>query len=223
MPAPSQNFHLHDEFHDGYHCSRYITSLSLVSRRYFFYPAQFWPHKNHLVILLALFNLVLKQDSVLADNLKIVFCGSDRGNLRSIKQYATELGIADRVLFLDFVSTDKLNFLYSSCLALIYPSFFGPDNLPPLEAMMHKTTVLAADVPGVREQLHRHAKYFNPNDYVQLSALMKELIIGIGHDPVSIESSHAYALKRTPANYIAVFEKYILSKRLLLKQVSNAQ
>jgi glycosyltransferase involved in cell wall biosynthesis len=36
---------------------------------------------------------------------------------------------------------------------LRYPSFFGAENLPPLEAFALGCPVIAADMPGAREQL----------------------------------------------------------------------
>jgi glycosyltransferase involved in cell wall biosynthesis len=35
---------------------------------------------------------------------------------------------------LGFVSHEELSALYKNAVALVFPSFFGPDNLPPLEA-----------------------------------------------------------------------------------------
>jgi glycosyltransferase involved in cell wall biosynthesis len=43
--------------------------------------------------------------------------------------------------------------LYRGALALVYVSFFGPENLPPLEAFALGCPVVAAEVAGAREQL----------------------------------------------------------------------
>jgi glycosyltransferase involved in cell wall biosynthesis len=66
------------------------------------------------------------------------------------------------VHFPGFISRDDLIHLYRNALALAFPSHFGPENLPPLEAMALGCPVIAADVPGVREQLGDAALLANP-------------------------------------------------------------
>ena len=43
--------------------------------------------------------------------------------------------------------------LYTEALALVMPTYFGPTNLPPLEAFQTGTPVLYSDLPGMREQV----------------------------------------------------------------------
>jgi glycosyltransferase involved in cell wall biosynthesis len=115
---------------------------------YLLYPAQFWPHKNHANLLLALRRL---HDDGLALSLALV--GSDKGNAGRTAALARRLGLERHVRFLGFVSIPELVALYRGARALSYPSFFGPDNLPPLEAFALGCPVVAAEVSGAREQL----------------------------------------------------------------------
>jgi glycosyltransferase involved in cell wall biosynthesis len=119
-----------------------------LPERYLLYPAQFWPHKNHAAALLAL--KLLRERGV---ELPMVFVGSDQGNASTVRRLAGELGLAGQVRFLGFVSVEELVALYRGALALAYPSLFGPENLPPLEAFALGCPVVAADVPGAAEQL----------------------------------------------------------------------
>lgn len=96
---------------------------------YFFYPAQYWAHKNHIRILEALKILAAKGRAANA-----VFCGGDKGQREYLQQEAVRLGVAAQVEFLGFVSNCELAELYRNCLAVVMPSYFGPTNLPPLEA-----------------------------------------------------------------------------------------
>ena len=140
----------------------------ISSHPFFVYPAQFWPHKNHYALLHA-FNTVCAKCS---SKPKLVLTGADKGNLTYIKSIARSLGVIDDVVFAGFVSAELLAYLYKTAVALVYPSFFGPDNLPPLEAMLHSCPVIAADIPGVSDQLEDCALLFNPNDYDRLAELM---------------------------------------------------
>lgn len=125
---------------------------------YLFYPAQFWPHKNHILILLSL--RILKEKYNL--NASVVFTGLDMGNEKYIKEETCRLGLEKEVYFLGFVDRKMLIALYSNAKALLFPSFLGPDNLPPLEAFALKCPVLAAKTDGAREQLGDAAMLINP-------------------------------------------------------------
>ncbi|PDT37254.1 glycosyltransferase [Rhizobium sp. M10] len=99
---------------------------------YYFYPAQFWPHKNHIRILEAI--SLLKQKTAANSDIRVVFSGADHGNLAWIKQQARQLGVSDNVTFLGFVPVDHMRALYEGALAVVMSTYFGPTNLPPLEA-----------------------------------------------------------------------------------------
>ena len=120
-----------------------------VTGQFLLYPAQFWPHKNHVALVRALKCL---QDAKFPD-FSVVFVGSDMGNREFVRRIAEEVGVADKVRFLGFVSTQDLVSLYRKAFALVYVSFCGPENLPPLEAFALGCPVVAADIPGSREQL----------------------------------------------------------------------
>ena len=115
---------------------------------YVFYPAQFWPHKNHAYILYAIAQLAKSRDPVAA-----VFCGSDKGCLEQVVSLAEHLGISHLVHYLGFVDSVTLRSLYLHSIALVMPSYFGPTNLPPLEAFSLGVPVMYSNLPGMREQV----------------------------------------------------------------------
>lgn len=125
---------------------------------YLFYPAQFWPHKNHVTLLNAL--KLLK--STYALDIDLVLCGADKGNLAHVKETSRELGLEGKVRYLGFVPQAELYPLYRNAFALVYPSLFGPDNLPPLEAFAIGCPVIAAGVAGAVEQFGDAALLINP-------------------------------------------------------------
>ena len=98
--------------------------------------------------------------------------GPTRGQLAHVHALARDAGIAELVHFLGFVETDDLVALYQHAHALTYLSFFGPENLPPLEAFALGCPVVAADVPGAREQLGDAALLVPPTD----PALVEEAV-----------------------------------------------
>ena len=100
-----------------------------IEEGYYYYPAQFWPHKNHIRILQAL--LLLKNNKITK---KVVFSGGDKGNLSYIKSKILEFGLENEVKLLGFVPSSHIEALYKGSLAIVMPTYFGPTNIPPLEA-----------------------------------------------------------------------------------------
>ncbi|MBK8586427.1 MAG: glycosyltransferase [Bacteroidetes bacterium] len=85
----------------------------------FFYPAQFWAHKNHYNLLLAFKKL---QNDF--PDLKLVLTGSDKGNKEYIKEVVSKLDLKNHVLFPGFVDNETMVGFYSHASAMIMPSFW---------------------------------------------------------------------------------------------------
>ena len=148
----------------------FLNSKKLTRHKYFFYPAQFWAHKNHIGLLNA-FSIYLKE----FPNYKLVFTGSDKGTLSYVLQIATQLNIQESVSYLGFVSTEEMNTLYQNATSLVMPSFMGPTNMPPLEAMELGCPVICSDIAGHREELGDAAIYFNPLDSTNMAKAMRDI------------------------------------------------
>jgi Glycosyl transferases group 1 len=166
---------------------------------FLFYPAQFWPHKNHINLLFGLDELRRKHDL----HPKLVLTGSDRGNRTHVHNLVSELHLTEQVFDLGFVSRENLTSLYATARAMVYPSFFGPDNLPPLEAFASACPVVAADVPGAREQLGQGALYFNPCDPRHMAAKIAEVLLNEGCRQQLIDEAMKIVRQRTPRAYIS--------------------
>ncbi|MEW6003128.1 MAG: glycosyltransferase [Nitrospirota bacterium] len=151
--------------------SRYSTFFNKNNKDFLFYPAQFWPHKNHISILLA---LKILQEKYSLD-FPVVFTGSDHGNKKYIQEKVSELRLTNNVFFGGLVSFEVLSWLYRKAFALIFPTFFGPDNLPPLEAFALGCPVIASDVPGAQEQLGDAAILINPKSEEEIANAIKKL------------------------------------------------
>jgi glycosyltransferase involved in cell wall biosynthesis len=139
-----------------------LNKYQLEPQNYIFYPAQFWPHKNHITIIDA-FNIAKES----FHNFKLVFTGSDKGNLDYVKKYSQRLNLSNHILYLGFVDTDLINSLYANAFALVYGSCIGPDNIPPLEAMVFKCPTVCSRFEGAYEQLGDACLYFDPTDPLQ--------------------------------------------------------
>ena len=151
--------------------SKEVLAKYRIPEGYLFYPAQFWPHKNHLGLLLAVSLLREKYALVLP----VVLVGSDKGNLQYVRRMVNELSLSSQVHFLGFVPQEDLAGLYQNAFALTYLTYFGPENLPPLEAFALGCPVIASNVSGAQEQLGGGALLVDPRDEEQIALAVKSL------------------------------------------------
>jgi glycosyltransferase involved in cell wall biosynthesis len=134
-----------------------------LPERYIFYPAQFWPHKNHIHIVQALG--LLKQTHQL--KIPVVFCGSYDGEIREptfreVMMCSAQLGLEEEIRYLGYAPDADMSGLYAGAVALVMPTFFGPTNIPVLEAWAFGCPVLTSDIRGVREQVGDAALLADP-------------------------------------------------------------
>jgi glycosyltransferase involved in cell wall biosynthesis len=74
------------------------------------------------------------------------------------------LGLEQNVIFGGFIDDEALFTLYKNAAALVMPTFFGPTNIPPIEALFLGCPALLSDIGGHREIMGDAALYFNPAD-----------------------------------------------------------
>ena len=140
-----------------------------ITGDYIFYPAQFWSHKNHIYIIEAI--KILKDKGFL---LIAIFSGSNKGNLDYVLNYAKKNGVDDLVKYIGFAPNEEIYYLYKQSLALVMPTYFGPTNIPPLEAFSIGTPVFYSNLKGLRDQVGDAAVLCNLNDP---SNLANELLL----------------------------------------------
>ena len=151
------------------HSKKEVMAKYNLDEGYFFYPAQFWSHKNHIRILEALILLNEK-----GQQCKVVFAGGDQGNKKYCEQFAKDNKLLDQVHFLGFVPADEMQGLYEGCHAVIMPSYFGPTNLPPLEAWYYKKPLIYS--ARFNEQAQDAAILIDPDDASHLAAAIVECL-----------------------------------------------
>lgn len=149
-----------------------IGSKYALSVPYVFYPAQFWAHKNHVYLLQGLQRLAER----FGHRIGAILAGGDKGNLPHVKEVTARLGLTEIVRFAGFVPDEELPYLYRQSLALVMPSYFGPTNLPPLEAFALGVPVLYPDKAGLREQVGAAALLMDLQDPASLATHLHHLI-----------------------------------------------
>jgi glycosyltransferase involved in cell wall biosynthesis len=147
-----------------------IRSSYELPEKYFFYPAQFWEHKNHKRLIQA---VALLQPHY--PDLQLVLVGSQKKAYVSVQALVKQLGLTEQVHFLGYVPEAEMAALYRGARALVMPTFFGPTNIPPREAIAVGCPVAVSDIDGMREQMGNAALYFNPTSVPEIAGVMEKL------------------------------------------------
>lgn len=141
-----------------------------LPERYFFYPAQFWQHKNHLRLLEAFRSIVAQGDDV-----HLVLAGSPKNEYANVLRAIEALDLRDRVHMLGYVADREMPMLYANALALVMPTFFGPTNIPPLEAFAVGCPVAVSNIYAMPEQMGDAALLFDPTSVDDIASAMHRL------------------------------------------------
>ena len=167
---------------------------------YIFYPAQFWQHKNHARLIKALYQIRVQY------NLKVpaIFVGSRKGAFKTVMRLVSHLNLEEQVRCLGFVPEQEMATLYRMATALVMPTFFGPTNIPVLEAFALGCPVITSDIRGIREQVGRAGLLIDPKNVQEMSdaiyriwtdSTLRQDIIRKGYEKVKTYTPQDYAQK----------------------------
>lgn len=180
-----------------------------INHNFIFYPAQFWPHKNHISILKAI--KILNSQGV---KINVVFVGGNKGNKQNINNFISRNELSNQVKIFDFVTSKNLNLLYSGCSAVIMPSFFGPTNLLPLEAWYFDKPIIYSDL--FFEQVQNAAILVNPFSPQSIAeGILGSMNEKIRENVIREGASRLEVIETEIKNAIKKIENYILKYREL--------
>lgn len=138
--------------------------------KYIFYPAQFWEHKNHKNLILAV-NLLKEQ----LPDIHLILVGSDRNAKKNVEKLIKDYKLDDYVTIKGFVTDKQIIYLYRHAVALVMPTCIGPTNIPPLEAMALGCPVIVSDKYAMPEQVGGAGLLCNPDSVESIAACIKKV------------------------------------------------
>lgn len=146
----------------------------VFSGRYFFLPNQFWVHKNHRVVVDALYALRHQGTAVTVLASGKPADDRDRGHFSRLMHHAETLGVAGQFRVLGLVPYADLMALMWHSVAVINPSRFEGWSTTVEEAKSLGVPVIASDIEVHREQKPPAGVYFPPDDSETLAQLMRQ-------------------------------------------------
>lgn len=174
----SKIFNLPNAYSEDYHelnlkknnSQEFLNFIKLLPKKYFFYPAQYWPHKNHKILLEAanlLNNKGIKK--------KFVFCGNDMGNITYLKKKVRELNLSKNFIFFNFLDNNEVKYLYKNCEAVVMPTFFGPTNIPVFNSWYYKKIIFYSS--HLKNKFEECAVYCDPLEPLSWADALSEFDI----------------------------------------------
>ena len=147
-------------------CGRYS-----LPERFLFYPAQLWPHKNHLTVLKALKQIEMDHGL----RIPLVLTGAKFAAAPKIFEFIADQSMG-YVRHLGKLPIQDMVALYQKAAFMITATLHESSSLPILEAAAAGTPVIASKIPPIEElgqvlQLN----LFNPLDARELERLILEL------------------------------------------------
>lgn len=178
-----------------------------LPEKFFFYPSKFWEHKNHVGLAKAV--ALLKQE--LPDICVVAAGNTDQNGYAPFMEIVKKEELEKNFLLPGYLSVEELAWLYHHARALVMPTFLGPTNIPPLEAMALGCPVAVSGIYAMPEQCGDAALYFKPDDPADIAKVLRQLW---NDDPLcqtlrekGLQRFHSYDLKAFTNRVLEIVNK----------------
>jgi glycosyltransferase involved in cell wall biosynthesis len=139
--------------------------------RFLLYPAQTWPHKNHIRLVEAIAHLRDAQSV----SINLVFTGYQNDHFREIRGLVERLALSDQIRFLGYVTPMQLQALYRLAVGMIFPSLFEGWGIPIVEAFQAGTAVACSSATSLPSMVADAALVFDPTDVPSIASAAERL------------------------------------------------
>ena len=139
---------------------------------YLFYPAQFWPHKNHRRLVEAFVRIAADHPQA-----HLVLTGKKRDEFDRVFERVRELGLGDKVKHIGYVEQEDLGALYGGATLAVIPTLFESISIPVYEAFALGTPVCVSNVVAIPDQVGDAAVLFDPRSVDDIAA-KTSLVLG---------------------------------------------
>jgi len=137
-----------------------------LPRRYLFYSANTWRHKNHLNLIRAL-RLVRERNEI---DIGLVCTGLKNADYFPVLEKEIQKQKLDRnVHFLGYVPEEELVALLNNAELVVIPTLYEAGSYPLMEAMMYRVPVICSNVTSLPGMIGDARFVFDPTDVHDIS------------------------------------------------------
>ena len=187
-----------------------LDKLCIRGLRYIVYPANFWEHKNHKLLLNA-FAMYANQHK----EMKLVLTGNPLQQKEYYEALMEAMKISERVVITGYVNDQELYSILKNAEGMIYPSLFEGFGIPVVEAMHLHKLIACSNLTSLPEIGCEAIYYFDPKKpdeifrgicYLADNHVTDEMIRKYD------EKLHEYESDKMVDAYLKVFEETIERK-----------
>ncbi|MBD5505050.1 MAG: glycosyltransferase family 4 protein [Lachnospiraceae bacterium] len=150
----------------------------VAENEYYYTVSQLIPHKN-LGTIIEVMGRIKEQKIDLPGRLLI--SGVNGESRKTLERQIRDRGLDREITLTGFVENAERNALYKYSRAFLFPSVFEGFGMPPIEAMLFGTVVIAADRTCIPEVTQRKANYVaDPYDVQEWIRVMQAPVDRIG-------------------------------------------
>lgn len=188
---------------------RVLSTLQLQPGRFLLYPANFWRHKNHEVLLTA---FGIYRAAYPHSDLRLVLTGAPGPRRDELMDITCRMKLDDAVLFPGFLPDEDLAALLAECLAVVFPSLFEGFGMPVLEAMAAGAPVLCGNLTSLPEVAGDAALLFDPRKPADIASAIDRIAQDAGLRRSLVEKGRRRVQwfgsgKEMASRYLAVFRE----------------
>jgi glycosyltransferase involved in cell wall biosynthesis len=207
---------------DSAKMSEQLRILGIDENPYLYYPANFWPHKNHRMLITA-YGMYLSRNPGRA--MDLVFTGALDDAQRDLQEKVGRMGLDQHVHFLGYLPDDQLTAVWQGCSFLIFPSLYEGFGIPVLEAMQFGKPVLCSNVTSLPEVAGDAALYFDPRKPAEIVHCLEKImgnrdliddLVKRGHERLRL-----FQPQEMVKRYLQCFEEVINSPRRYCDEIKG--
>lgn len=150
-----------------------IKKFGFSERKYIYYPANFWQHKNHRILLMAMAILKQKRPEL---ELHLCLTGNLLGKEEEFEDILRQMNLKDCVHHCGYITDKEVAALMAGSSALVFPSLFEGFGIPIVEAMSSGVPVLCSDRTSLPEVGGDAVLYFDPRKPEEIADRIYEVM-----------------------------------------------
>ena len=177
------------------------------NQKYLFYPAQFWPHKNHRYIIDGIDYMVNEKN---ISDFKVIFCGFDKFNQKNfLIKLIEKKKLQNYFIFFDYLTDKQIISLYLQSFCLVMPTLVGHYSLPLFESFYFKLpTIFTSNL--LDNSFQKYTWQLNLNDNKDLLNKIMEIENNLIEKNQIISDAHIFyksnfTLQNIKKNYENIF------------------
>jgi glycosyltransferase involved in cell wall biosynthesis len=177
--------------------------LKLSDSIYLIYPAAYYPHKNHEILIRAM-PMILK----VFPRIVLHFTGDEMKRGSELKALIQEYGVTENVIEHGWLSRPEFEKLMNNARLLVVPSKYESASFPIDEAMSIGLPVVCSDIAPLRSQVGPSGTYFDPDSAFDVAnKIIKALNSPLKNYGRDFETSHSRTWGNIVEHYYKLYER----------------